>query len=115
MIVDLDVLNVGELFEVLRDRARDGVKCAVGLAGAGEVNMCHTIGIFKFAITGETVKHEGESLFTLHTDRTLEVFVEHGADDIAGGWHEARGRNFIRELTADQFIIVGKVDIDLYI
>lgn len=115
MIVNLDVLNIGELFEVLHDRAGDGVERAVGLAGTGEVNVRHAISIFDLAVAVETVEHEGESLFALDPDRTLEIFIEHGADDIARGGDKPRGWDLVRELTADQFVIVCKVDIDLHI
>ena len=83
MIVDLDVLNIRELFEVLHERARNGVQRAVGLAGPGEVNMRHAIGIFEFAVAGEAIEHEGKSLVALDTNRSCEEFIEHGTDDVA--------------------------------
>ena len=82
MIVDLDVLNIGKLFEVLRDRARDGIERAVGLTCAGEVNMRHAIGIFEFAIAGEAIEHEGKSLVAFNADRTMNGVIEHGANDV---------------------------------
>lgn len=45
--------------------------------------MRHSIGIFNFTVAGKTVEHEGESLIAFHAFRTLEVFIEHGANDVA--------------------------------
>lgn len=82
MIVDLDELNIGELFEVRHQRTGNGVQRAVGLAGAAEVNMRDAIGIFEPGVPGKTVGHDGKSLIAFDTGGTLEVFVENGADDI---------------------------------
>ncbi len=76
-------MNVGELFEVLHERARDGVKRAVRLAAAGEIDMRHPIGVFNLTVAGKTVEHEGQSLIALHAFGTLEVFIEHSANDVA--------------------------------
>ena len=46
MIVDLDELNIRELFEVKRERTRDVIKRAIGLTIAREVNMRYAIGKF---------------------------------------------------------------------
>jgi len=115
LIVDLDVLNIGELFKVLHDRARDGVERSVGLTRACEIDMCHAIGIFNLAIAGEAVQYKSEPLIPFHANRSLEVFIEHGTNDITGGGNEACGGDFVWKLTADQFVIVGKVNIDLHI
>ena len=83
MIVDLDVLNIRELFEVLHERARNGVQRAVGLAGPGEVDVRHPIGVLDLAVAGESIEHEGKSLVALDTNRSCEEFIEHGTDDVA--------------------------------
>jgi len=77
--------------------------------------MRNTIGIFEFAVTGEAIEHQGKSLIALDANGTLEVFIKNRANDIARGWDKTRGRDFIRKLTADQFVVVRKVNIDLYI
>lgn len=115
MVIDLDILNIGELFEILHDRLSDRIQGAIGLASAGEVHVCHTIGVFDLVVTGKTVEHEGKPLFTFQANWSLEVFIEHRADDIARGRNEARGGSFIGELTADQFVVVCKVNTELHI
>ena len=44
--------------------------------------MCNAIGKCKFAVTGETIEHEGESLVALDIAGTLEVFIKHRANQI---------------------------------
>ena len=78
-VVDFDELDFRELFEVRRDRARDVIKCAVGLAGAGEINMRNTFGKSKFAIARETIEDQGEALIALHVTGTSEIFIERRA------------------------------------
>ena len=51
---------------------------------AREIYMRDTIGKCQFAVAGEAIEHEGESLIALDIARTLEVFIEHGADQILG-------------------------------
>jgi len=77
--------------------------------------MRHAIGKLDLTVTGKAVEHEGKSLFPLNTDRSLEVFIEHGADEVARGRDKTCDRNFIRQLTTDQSGIVGEIDIDLYV
>ena len=74
-IVDLDKLNLRELFEILRERLRDSVKCAVRLAVACEINVCNTICKDKFAVTRKTVEHKPKPLIPFNIARTLEVFI----------------------------------------
>jgi hypothetical protein len=76
-------LDVGELFEILGERARNRVERAVRLTRTGEVNVRHTVGVFHFAVAGEAVEHKGKTLIAFHTGWTLEEFIKHSADDIA--------------------------------
>ena len=75
-------MNFGELFEVERERERDGIERAVRLATTREIYMCDTIGKCQFAVASETIKDEGESLVALDITGTLEVFIEYRADQI---------------------------------
>ena len=52
------------------------------MATTREINMRDAIGKGKFAITGETIEHEGESLVALDIAWTLEVFIKHRANQI---------------------------------
>ena len=50
------------------------------MATAREIDMRHTIGKCEFAVTGETVEHEGESLVAFDIARTFEEFIEDAAN-----------------------------------
>lgn len=71
------------MFEIRGQRTGNVIQRSVGLAGAAEVHMRNTVGIFDPAIAGEAVEHKRQPLVALHTDRTLEIFIENRADDIA--------------------------------
>ncbi len=79
-IVDLDELNFGELFEIQHERACDGIERAIRLAVADEIDMRDTIGERQFAITRETVGHNGEPLVAFDIARTFEIFIERGTN-----------------------------------
>ncbi len=44
--------------------------------------MRDAIGIFDFAVAGESVQHEGKPLIALHVAGTFEEFIERRADEI---------------------------------
>jgi len=115
LIVDLDVLNIGELFEVCHKRARDGIQRAVGLTRAREMDMRNAVCEFEFAVAGETVEHQGKSLPAFDAGRTREIFIEHRSDDVPRGWNIPRDRDFIGEFTADQPVVIGEVHINLHV
>ena len=75
-------MNFGELFEVEREWERDGIERAVRLTTTREIYMRDAIGKCQFAVASETIEHEGKSLVALDIAGTLEVFIEHGADQI---------------------------------
>ena len=82
MVVDLDELNLGELFEVRHDRLCDAVECPVRLTTTREVDVCDAVSIFDPVISSETVEHERKALVALHITGTLEEFIEHSADQV---------------------------------
>ncbi len=82
MIVYLDELNIGELFEIEDERARDVIERAIGLAIASEINMRDTISVFKFAIASEAIEDEGDAFVAFDTAGTFEEFVEDATDQI---------------------------------
>ena len=49
---------------------------------ARQIDMRHTVSKRQFAVTGETVQHEGKALVAFNIARTFEIFIEHGADQI---------------------------------
>jgi hypothetical protein len=82
LIVDLDELNIGELFEIEDERARDVIERAIGLTVAREIDMRNTIGVFKFAIAREAIEDESDAFVAFDTAGTFEEFVEDAADQI---------------------------------
>ena len=55
LIVNLDKLDLGELFEIFDKRLGNGIKRAVRLATAREVDMRNTVGKRKFAVAGKAI------------------------------------------------------------
>jgi hypothetical protein len=82
LIVDLDELNIGELFEVEDERARDVIERAVGLAIAREIDMCDTISVFEFTIASEAIEDEGDAFVTFDIAGTFEELVQDAADQV---------------------------------
>jgi hypothetical protein len=74
-IVDLDILNLRELFEILHEWLGDGVQRPVRLTFASQINMCHPIRNDQFAVTRKTIEHQPQSLIPFNIPRTLEVFI----------------------------------------
>ena len=111
MIVYLDELNLRELFEIRHDRLRDGIQRAIRLTTAREIDVRDAVCIFEFAVPGEAVEHECETLVAFHIAGTLEVFIEHGANQILCGGNKARHRDLIWQLPADQAIVICEIDI----
>jgi len=70
------------LFEVCRQRARDGVERAIRLAPAGEIYAGDAVGIFDFAVAGEPVRDQSQALVAFHVAGTFKVFIEHRADQV---------------------------------
>ena len=81
-VVDLDKLNLGELFEIYHQRAGDGIQRAIRLTTAREIDMRDAIGKYEFAVTGKTVEHECKSLVAFNIAGSFEIFIEYRADQI---------------------------------
>ncbi len=114
-IIDLHELHFRELFEVLHERARNGIERAVRLTTASQVDMRHAIGKCQFAVTGETVEHESEALIAFDIAGTFEIFIEHRTDQILGRGDVTRRGDLIRKLAGDQTVVIREVDIDLHV
>ena len=54
-IVDLDELDIRELLEVERERTRDVIERAIGLANSSEVDVRHAVSKLELAIACETI------------------------------------------------------------
>lgn len=77
--------------------------------------MCNTVCIRDLTVASETVEEQCQSLVALDVARTLEIFIQHGTDQILRRGNKARRWNFVRKLAADQPVVVCKVDIHLHI
>ncbi len=82
MIVDLDKLNLRELFEIRHQWTGNGVKRPVRLAIARQINVCNAIRKHKSAVAGEAIVYHRKPLIALHVTGTLEEFIEHGIDRV---------------------------------
>ena len=82
MIVNFYKLNIRELLEVERERARDVVERAVGLAIACEIDVRDSIGKLEFAVTRETVEDERQPLVAFHVAGTIEKLVQDSANQV---------------------------------
>ena len=107
-------MNFRELFEVRHDRLSDGVQCSVRLATAREIDVRDAVCIFESAVSREAIEHERETLVAFHITRTLEVFIEHGADEVLRGGNKTRHRDLIGQLPANQAIVICEVNIHFY-
>ena len=79
LVIDFDKLYFRELFEIFGQRACNVVERTIGLTFANQIHVRNAICKSKFAITGETVEDERESLIAFYIAGTLEKFIEHGA------------------------------------
>ena len=91
------------------------VKCSIRLTMTNEIDMQDTVSIRYFAIAGESVEDQRESLIAFHVARAFEEFIEHRANQVLRGGHKPCHTRFIGKLTADQAIVVRVIDIDFHI
>lgn len=83
LIIDFDEVNIGELFEVCHERARDRVKGSVRLAAPGEVNMSDAICILQPGIASEAIQYQCQSLIPFNIPGSLKEFIQNSTNDIA--------------------------------
>ena len=101
LVINLDELDLWELFEIRHQRARDGVKRPIRLAIPAEINMHPPIRKDKLAIACKTIKYETESLVSFHIARALEELIEDSSNALFRGEDNARYGNLVRELTCN--------------
>jgi len=82
LIIDLDELNLRELFETRRERARDVIQRAVRQAIPCQINMHATVGKLNFAIACETIIDPGKTLIPFYITRSLKELIENRIDYI---------------------------------
>jgi hypothetical protein len=101
LIIDLDELDLGELFEGQHQWARDVVKRPVRLAAARQIEVDTAICRLNPAIARKTVIDHCKTLVAFHVAWSLEEFIEHCIDNIFGGGNHAPHRYLIGELTGN--------------
>lgn len=114
MVVDLDELNVRELLEVDGQRAGDGVERAVGLTGAGQIDVRHAVGKFEPAVACKAVEDQGKPIVAFHIAGTLEELVQDSPDQVLRRRDKARHRDLVGEIAADEPFVIREVDVHLY-
>ena len=82
LVINLDELNLRELFEIRHQRTCDGVKSAIRLTIPFKINVDTAIRKDKSTIAGKAVKYECESLVSLHIAGAPEKLIEHRSDTI---------------------------------
>ena len=82
MIIDLDKLNLRELFEVRHQRTSDCVQCTIRLTIAHKINMHATVRKDNVAIACKAVEYRCKPLISFNATRTLEELIEHRIDNV---------------------------------
>ena len=77
LVVNLDELNLRELFDICHQGTSDIIKRAVRLTIPGQIHMNSSIGKDEPVIPGKAIQDRGKSLVTLHITGTFEEFVQH--------------------------------------
>jgi hypothetical protein len=101
LIINLDELDLRELFEICHQRTRDGVKRSIRLAIPCEINIRASIRKDKPAIASKAVENKSKSPVPFHIAGTLEELIEYRSDALLRGKNDARHRDFVRELTCN--------------
>jgi len=76
LIVNLDELDLRELFEICHQRARDCVERSIRLAIPCEINIRASIPKDKPVIASKAIKDKTEPLVSFHNAGTLEELIE---------------------------------------
>ena len=101
LVINLDKLDVRELFEAQHQWTRDIVKCAIRLATTSQIDMNTAIRNLNSAIACKTVADHRKTLVTFHAARSLEEFIEHCIDNVFGGGNHPLHGYLIRELASN--------------
>ena len=83
LVINLNKLNLWELFEIRQQRTRDRVKRAVRLAIPCEINVHSPICKDQPAIACKAVEYETESLVSFHIARPFEELIEYRSDALS--------------------------------
>lgn len=82
LIVNLDKLNLRDLFEACYERARDIVKRAVRLAVPCKIKIHATVYELDFTISGKSIGDHGQPLISLYIAGAFEEFIKDRAHAI---------------------------------
>jgi len=77
LVVDLYVLDHGELLEIKADEISNVEIFAFRCACPGQIDVCHTVGDFQFTVAGESVIDGDPAIrITFRGAGTFEIFIE---------------------------------------
>lgn len=112
LIIDLDELDLRELFKIQHKRTCDVIQCAVRLAAACEIHVGNAVDDFRSVIARKTIANDRQSLIALHAPGALEEFIEHSEHRIPGRRNGALHFHLIWDLAGNQPVIICKVQGD---
>jgi len=82
LVVNLDELELGELFDIRHQETSDIIKGAIGLAIPCQIYIDSSIGKDKPLIPCKAIQDRCESLVTFHITGTFEEFIQHSRHTI---------------------------------
>lgn len=115
LVINLDELDLRELFEIRHQRTRDGVKRPIRLTIPFQINMYSPICKDKPAVACKAIEYESKSFVPFHITGTLEELIKNRSNPSFGREGKARHRDLVRKLTSDQPLIICEVNVDLCI
>ena len=115
LVVNLDELNLRELFEIRHQRTHNGVKRPIRLTIPCQINMHSSIRKDKPAVACKAIEYQSESLVPFHIARTFEELIQNRSNSIFGREGKTRHGDLVRKLTGNQPFIIREVNVDLCI
>ena len=112
LVINLDELNLRELFEIRHQRTCDGVKRPIRLTIPCQINMHASIRKDKPAVACKAIEYQSESLVPFHIARTFEELIQHRSNSIFGREGKTRHGDLVRKLTGNQPFIIREVNVD---
>ena len=88
----------------------DAVDHTRGMAIADEIDPGDAFGEFQFAVAGEAIGDEGQSVLAFGVGWTIEELVQNGVDRVGRGRDRTIDGGFIGELSVQEAVVVGEED-----
>jgi hypothetical protein len=110
LVIDLDILDLRELLEIGGQGLSDAVDHTSGLATSGQIQPGDTFGELQLAVAGEAVRDQGQAALSFSVGRAFEELIQDSLDGIYRGRDRTLDGCFIRELSAQETVVVGEED-----